>query len=206
MTAFKLDPAAAERWLHWRREARAGNEAAKEQFLAEVRPFFGEILLSLARGRSSGAWDHSDVAQDCCLKLFRLPPEQEFRGATGPELIAWLTRIARRQALDAIRKERTKKRGGSQEVEHPDDAGDWDDVAAETSTPSQQAARNEEHADLNAALERLSDDHQRVIRLRIFENLSYAEIAQRLGRTEDAAKQLFHRALEKLSQEREKQP
>ncbi len=204
MKSSTPDPATGDRWLEWYREVQNGNEETEERLLGELRPFFREVLQIRSRGQAFGAWDNSDVAQECCVKLFSLPAEQEFRGTTGQEFLAWLRKIAHRKSLDAVRKENTQKRGGGQStIPLQGDSGGGEALAADTSTPSKQLVRLEDQHELEAAIERLPADYQQVIRLRVFEKLTYAEIAKRLGRTEDGVKQLFHRALKRLSKERE---
>ncbi len=53
---------------------------------------------------------------------------------------------------------------------------------------------------LQQALRQLSPDHEAVIRLRNWERLSFAEIGQRLGRSEEAAKKLWARAITRLKE------
>ena len=62
----------------------------------------------------------------------------------------------------------------------------------------------EEQADaqasqLEAALGSLSDAHRQIILLRKFEELSFAEIASRLGKSEDACRMLLARAMTALT-------
>ena len=52
---------------------------------------------------------------------------------------------------------------------------------------------------LEAALESLTDAHRQVILLRTFEELSFPEIAQVLGKSEDACRMLFARAMTALT-------
>jgi RNA polymerase sigma-70 factor (ECF subfamily) len=59
------------------------------------------------------------------------------------------------------------------------------------------------------ALESLRDDHRDALRFRVIEQLSYAEVAQRLSCTEDNARQRVSRGLRRLGlvlQERGLQP
>ena len=52
---------------------------------------------------------------------------------------------------------------------------------------------------LEDALDSLSPAHREVILLRKFEELSFAEIAERLGKTEDACRMLLARAMTALT-------
>ena len=71
-------------------------------------------------------------------------------------------------------------------------------------SPSASLIAWEETEALQAALARLSDEHRLVIRLRIWDDLPFAEIGKRLNRSEDAARKLWSRAVEKLQAELER--
>ena len=57
-----------------------------------------------------------------------------------------------------------------------------------------------------AAIGRLPPDDQEVIRLRTWDGLSFGEVGDRTGRTEDAARMQFARAMRRLEQELEHDP
>src|SRR5262249_10200226 len=71
-------------------------------------------------------------------------------------------------------------------------------LMAPQSTPSQRAVRREQAVLLADALERLPADYREVIVLRHLQELSFAEVAARMDRSEDAVKKLWTRALTKL--------
>jgi RNA polymerase sigma-70 factor (ECF subfamily) len=52
-----------------------------------------------------------------------------------------------------------------------------------------------------AVLGRLSADHQTVLRLRYWDDLSFPQIGERLSRSEDAVRKLWLRALRQLQAE-----
>ena len=60
-------------------------------------------------------------------------------------------------------------------------------------TPSTQAGIAEEARRLEAAMSELPEDYQEVLRLRNWQRLSYAEIGQQMGRTEEAVRKLWGR-------------
>ena len=62
-----------------------------------------------------------------------------------------------------------------------------------------QVILNEEISRLEAALETLSPAHREIILLRKFEELTFPEIATRLGKSEDACRMLFARAMTSLT-------
>ncbi len=71
-------------------------------------------------------------------------------------------------------------------------------LIAPQSSPSQQAARRERAELLAGALETLPGAYREVIVLRNLEGLSFAEVAARMGRTEDSVKNIWLRALNRL--------
>ena len=54
---------------------------------------------------------------------------------------------------------------------------------------------------LAAVMTRLSNDHRTVLHLRYWEGLSFPEIATRLGRSPEAVRKLWYRAVERLQAE-----
>jgi RNA polymerase sigma-70 factor (ECF subfamily) len=98
----------------------------------------------------------------------------------GVPFVAWLLRIASRAIADHY------KRSG-REAGNP--------VAEPERLVPQEIER---HVILFQLVDRLPDAQARVIRLRFVEQKSIREIAQVLGRSEGAVKQLQHRAIENL--------
>jgi RNA polymerase sigma-70 factor, ECF subfamily len=58
---------------------------------------------------------------------------------------------------------------------------------------------DERAQNLEAAIDSLSEAHRQVILLRKFEELSFREIGKRLGKSEDACRMLFARAMTALT-------
>jgi RNA polymerase sigma-70 factor (ECF subfamily) len=73
-------------------------------------------------------------------------------------------------------------------------------------SPSQEAVRAEERAAVQQALDRLPEHYAQVLRWHSQEQLPFAEIALRLGKSEEAARKLFTRALEALKRQLESPP
>lgn len=205
MKEFDKDDATGARWLSLYREAKNGNKQAENQLNDELRPFLRAIAMNLGAGQAFGEWDQSDIAQECFVTLCSLPPEQAFRGTTAAEFMDWLRTIARHKYLDAVARSRRQKRGGGQIIGPLPEGADGEvAIAADTSTPSKRLKQQEEQEALAAALSRLPDEYQQVLRLKYSsENLTFAEIAQRLNTTEGAVKQLARRAIDRLREDKE---
>ena len=69
---------------------------------------------------------------------------------------------------------------------------------ANYSTPSQHVSRREQAVLLAQALAKLPEDYREVIILRHLEALSFSEVSQRMGRSEDSVQKLWVRALGNL--------
>ncbi len=102
------------------------------------------------------------------------------------ELRAWLYRIARNSMIDHFRKERP-----TMDIESAWDLPS-DDVA------SLAAERSVDVARLHKAMQKLNASEREIVMLRIWEGLSYREIAEMTGKTEANSKVIFSRAVKDL--------
>jgi RNA polymerase sigma-70 factor (ECF subfamily) len=149
-----------------------------------------------------GKVDPSDVVQETFLEAHR--QIANFRGNSEGELVAWLRRILAGQiALTLRRFLGTKGRDLKLERElaaQLDQSSEILDggLVASNSTPSQHASRREQALLLADALDRLPEDYREVIILRHLEGLSFAEVSQRMERSEDSVQKLWVRALANL--------
>jgi RNA polymerase sigma-70 factor (ECF subfamily) len=125
--------------------------------------------------------DAEDVTQRALVQAFlRIG---SFRGES--KLRSWLYRIAINLALNAVRDRARQNR-----PTEPEDAPDVADPVVLA-----QSRRRLLHA-----VDRLSPKQKLVVELRAFEELSFREVAEVVGGTEDAAKVNFHHALKRLRQ------
>jgi RNA polymerase sigma-70 factor (ECF subfamily) len=173
------------------RQARRGDLQARGELLDGFRPYLRAIVETRRSALGSVRLDSSDVIQDVLLAAHR--NFDQFRGGSMAELTAWLRQVALHTAGKAVRNQSAARRTPAAEVTFNVDA-----LAADTSTPSGQASDHEEAARLAAALERLPEDMSAVIRGRHVEQASYALLAERLGRSEEAVRALYTRALRRL--------
>jgi RNA polymerase sigma-70 factor (ECF subfamily) len=184
----------------WLTEARAGSTAALGQALEACRAY----LLLIAREeiqpqlRSKGG--SSDLVQETFLEAQR--DFAQFQGQTADEWRAWLRRLLLNNVKDFERRYRaTKKRNAVREVSLDDSDGPGRDLAAATPRASGPAIAQEEAEAFRSALQRLSPDYRQVILLRYQDQLSFEEIGNRLGRSPNAARMLWLRAVDRLKQE-----
>jgi RNA polymerase sigma-70 factor, ECF subfamily len=132
-----------------------------------------------------------DVAQDLTSDVFHKALGSigsfEWRGVP---FAGWLLRIASNMIVD-----RSKRSG--REISGQDDLPDLPDPGAEAEI-EEKIEEIDQHARLFRLVDQLPPDQRRVIGMRFAEEKSIREIAQELGRSEGAVKQLQFRALQNL--------
>ena len=140
----------------------------------------------------------SDVVQETAVEMQR--DFGRFSGTTAEELFVWLREILRHNVVDSIRRYRdTLKRDVAREVRIGLTESRADQGFVEVGRlPDGSAIRREEAALINAILTRLPADYRRVLELRYWHGLSFVAMAPQLGRSPDAARKLWYRALERL--------
>jgi RNA polymerase sigma-70 factor (ECF subfamily) len=185
--------------------ARAGSSAALGEALQAYRAY----LLLIAQQeldpdlRAKGG--ASDLVQETFIDAQRLLGT--FEGTTDGPWAAWLRELLLNNLADFVHRYRaTGKRCVGREVGQP--AGDsWakrgGEAVADTPSPSFTVMAAEQTATLERALDQLPEDYREVLLLRYQGDLSFEEIGQRLGRSGNAARKLWLRALRKLEQELE---
>src|SRR5262249_33387756 len=120
------------------------------------------------------------------------------------ELLSWLRRILAARTADLIRRYLGSQRRDvrlERELAAELDRSSQDlDVGlmAKQDSPSQQVARREEGVQLANALDLLPEDYREVLLLRHLEGLTFPQVGERMGRTLDAVKKLWTRALDYL--------
>lgn len=146
--------------------------------------------------------DPSDLVQEALLKAHQ--HFDQFRGQTEPELASWLRQILARNLADLARRYRaTGTRGVTREhsledLFQPSSRALGALMAPDGHSPSESAQRRELGVVLADALAELSADYLEVIVLRTLEDRGWDEVARAMGRSPDAVRVLWARALKKL--------
>ena len=176
------------------REARLGSREA----LGELYARYGTRLLAFIRMRMGRDLrqrvESRDILQATLLKSFQRLAQ--FEGGDGATLMGWLVRIADNEIRDQADYQHRQRRDVAAGV--PIDAGGVD-LPARVRSALSEAVVSEEAERLGAALEALDPDHREVIALRKLEELSFKEVAARMGRSEDACRMLLARAMVALT-------
>jgi RNA polymerase sigma-70 factor, ECF subfamily len=161
----------------------------------EVLERYSDPLYNYLYGITGDMQLSQDILGDTFLRMVEKIDTYTYYGAPFK---AWLYRIAHNLAINAIKRAR-----------HTVGVEDLDRVAKPVTDPAiRVAAQIEEEelrAALRAALPELTEEQQQVLMLRFVEGQSPGEVAQTLGKSENAVKQLQFRAvrsLERLMQRR----
>jgi RNA polymerase sigma-70 factor (ECF subfamily) len=184
-------------------EARSGSREALGELFNTCRNY---LLLVANQESDTALWakqSPSDLVQETLIEAQRR--FGTFRGQSEAELLSWLTQILLTRIVDVSRRYKVAvKRNIAREV--PLDSQPLDGHTAPhriANSPAQRAIAEEESQQVNQALGRLSEEHRRVIELRNWELRSFEEIGTILGRSEDAARKLWSRAVQRLGKELE---
>ena len=145
----------------------------------------------------------SDLVQDTFFEAQR--DFAKFTGSTRDEMLAWLRRILLNNVANFRRFHlETGKRNAGLERSIQDDPSASNpgvEIPSPQQSPSQCAINQERMAALDHALSRLSAEQQQVIRLKNQQHLSFEAIGATIGKTSEAVRKLWARAVERLQQE-----
>jgi RNA polymerase sigma-70 factor, ECF subfamily len=185
--------------------ARLGSQSSLGILLQQYRNYLTILATTQIDRRIQPRVSPSDVVQETMLRAHK--NFGQFRGASEPELLAWLRQIlvhnlatfveqhmlaARR---DVRREVSIEQIGAALEHSTIQLAGL---LPAEGTSPSLAVQRREEAVTLADRLAQLPDDYREVLVLRNLQGLPFDVVAQRLDRSVGAARMLWLRAIERL--------
>jgi len=152
-------------------------------------------LIRVRMGRGLRAHlESQDILQAVLLKAFQRI--DQFQRADAGSLMAWLARIAENEIRDQADHHRRQRRDPARVCRTE---GAADHLADQVRSLVSGLVFNETLRRIERALDELEEPHREVIVLRMFEELSFQEIGERLGRSPDACRMLLARALTALS-------
>lgn len=166
-------------------EARKGD---KESFARLYEEYYSPIYrFALIKLRHKEAAE--DVAQSTFAKALQSIGDYK---STGAPFLAWLYTIARNLCLDYYKKKKDLL------VSEPDIF--WSELP-DSYLVVKDGKREDMRQAVSRALATLSDEQREVVTLRFIEDKSYTEIADILGKSEEALRALNHRAMKEMRRE-----
>jgi RNA polymerase sigma-70 factor (ECF subfamily) len=166
-----------------------------DQTLERYRNYLMILAESRLYPRLRRMIDPADIVQETFLRAHR---GQDGRRGGEAGLLAWLKVILRNVLTDALRKLRsTDNVELNAEIDQSSCLAN-NLLAADQSTPSQQAQRHEQVALLADALVQLPEAQREAIELQKLQGFSLSEIAESMGRSQTAVAGLIKRGLQNL--------
>lgn len=186
---------ALQDWPPLVKAAREGCEEALGEIITRLQGYLLLIANGQVRDNLQAKFGASDIVQNSLLDVHA--SIDEFNGTTEAEMRAWLKQIVLHNFVDEKRRY-TNTQSRSLQLEKP-----LETMVTPLSTDVSQGGskamrRREELQQLTQALHRLPPRQQRVIEGRRRFGYSYQEIAEQLGISEAAARQLWSRAIKQL--------
>lgn len=180
-------------------QAKTGSNSALGRALNLCRPrLLQSARKSLGRRFRSQA-GASDVVQDTFVNATK--GFGNFRGQYVGEFVSWLCTILSCRLAEIAR--RTGRASGDPRHEWGNDFVEPlpRHLVADGSSPSSIAGHQEYAELIRTGLARMSQRDQQVLGLRFEDGLTYLQIGERLGLSEDAARMLFTRAVKRLKRD-----
>ncbi len=171
-------------WAALMAAAQDGDQAAYARLLREILP----VLRAIVHRQRIPPAHAEDVVQDVLLALHRV------RHTYDPALpfLPWLASIARRRAIDVLRRE---GRRGAWETSAPEAIETFADPASNNDAQAEEARQW-----LAYAVVKLPPRQRKALELVKLQDMSVAEAAKASGQTEGAVKVNVHRAIKALRQ------
>jgi len=186
--------------------ARDGDQNALVTLLERLTPELRRRIAAKMHGPWRSILDEDDILQvtfmEACTRL------EKFTGGGASGFLAWLSKLADNNRIDAVRAlEGAKRPAPSKRVEAGAGRPNEDSTIAlvellgvTSMTPSRQAAKGEIGRYLDLALATLPAEYEQVIRLYDLDGKGIAEVAAKLSRSEGAVYMLRARAHERLKE------
>ncbi len=165
-----------------------------DRVLETCRQFLLKIATADLPAQLTAKGGASDIVQETLAAAVR--NRHQFRGTTVPELRGWLRGIMLNElALFRRRYLATLGRDVTREEQIGTIAAS---LLPKIESPVANIVQGERDRAVTAALAELPDDQRQAVVLRMEFGLGFREIGDRLGRSEEAARKLFTRSLDRL--------
>lgn len=173
------------------KRAKDGDKSAFEKIYIELSPEIYAIICEITQNKE----ESYDLVQDCFVAAM-----ENISTLKEPDKIKnWLIRIAANKSRDYLKKKKPS-------VLTEDQYSLFENLEEENSAnlPEPSLETDERIEDMREILDNLTEDKRLCILLRYRYDMSYADIAQELGITENAVKSRIFRAKEDIEKEAEK--
>lgn len=174
-------------------EAVAGDRAAMQRLLAEIRPLVMRYCRARVGVAERGFGSADDVAQEVCLAVVSALPRYKDQ---GKPFMAFVYGIASHKVADAHRSSARNKSDPAADI--PDEISVARGPDAPYLDPEQTYLDSESRARVEQLLAELPAKQREIVVLRLIVGMSAEETAATVGSTAGAVRVAQHRALAKL--------
>jgi len=165
-------------------DALDGDPDARERLVPHLARVPAVVAKHRGRYRNAlQAHDEADLVQDCLALVWRKLREYEGRAA----LSTWIWSLCSLELMNGFRRLQRGERGMPL-------APESEALSDDRQSPSRQVL----NLDLEDSLTRLTDDQQRVVRLRHFQGMTMDALAKEIGLPPSQAKVLYYRSIQRL--------
>jgi RNA polymerase sigma-70 factor (subfamily 1) len=181
--------------------ARSGDDDARNEICQQVQQYLQMMAVKQLDQNMQRKMNPSDVVQMTMTRMIN--GIDDFRGSSNAEFYGWLNQILRNEIKTSRRDLHRGKRDISRERELSDKSGNRPRPAITDPnlTPSSEAIKSEKLEQFGRALEKLPPDYAEVIQLRSLEELTFKEVAEKMGKSYNAVTKLWYRAVVKFQEE-----
>jgi len=181
--------------------AKGGDQSALNRLCCVYSERVRRIIRFRLNQKLRSKLDSVDVVQDVLVQA--MGGLKDFTYRSEGDFLRWLSRIAQNKLRDIFDEFHADKRDIRREIPLKEERRSTAPGGAigpiGTTTPSVIMCKREALDRLENALDQLKPEHKEVIVLKRIEGLSYAEIAERLGRSPEAVGMLLSRAMTALT-------
>jgi RNA polymerase sigma-70 factor (ECF subfamily) len=163
---------------------------AKPEAVRVLYRRYGRLVYGLALHIVGDRTAAEEITQDVFMRVWEKAGTYDSAKAKA---ITWLTRIARNQAIDVLRKRSTRG-------EHEREAWQYLRLGAELADPdpTQSVELSRQREEVRAAVAALPESQQRALSLAFYQGLTHQQIAEKLGEPLGTVKTRIRGAMQKL--------
>lgn len=179
--------------------AKQGDSQALGELIEQCQPYLLLIANQDLSPELHGKFGASDLVQETMLVAYQ--KIGQFRGQSPAEFKGWLRQILHNDLLRVRRRYlSTQRRDVGREHRMNDSQHFHSPLPDQADTPGTAALAAEEARILQQAMQQLPENYRQAVWMREWEDRSYSEIGNALGVSEEAARKLCRRALDKLEE------
>lgn len=149
-----------------------------------------------------GRMESMDIVQEVMIRAIKA--FDQFEAKDEAAFLHWISKLVQNEICDLADYHKAEKRNVAKEVSNRDESTATRSVLSQLPAdsiyrPSFQVRLKEDVLQLEAALDQLPEKQREIVIMRQYEGMSFRDIGEKIGSSEDAARMQFARAMDKLT-------